>query len=237
MLGACVAAIFGAIWFAWTRLRPPPCTGGVFIEFRPPLAPARYRFRIELDDNGQACEFEALPDGTARKQHCELPLEVTTRTWGTEPSIVSVALGAAPERLRLRVNQGSRAVYDTTLIPEYAPQTTRREESKRFCGQRAFLRPSCIRGSAECAPYRPTCQGPKDCGAGKVCCASPDWGLEYGAKAATECSSRGACLERFGRIACKEDADCPEANTCNDTSLSADFDPPLRACREATGNR
>jgi hypothetical protein len=222
--------VVGASWFAWARFRPPPCTGGVFIEFRPPLTPGRYQFRLELDGGDRICEFEALPDGTARKTHCKMPLEITTQMGGAEPSIISVTLGAAPEHLHIRVKQDSRAIYDTALEPEYAPYATRREDSKRFCGDRAFLKPSCIRGTLQCTPFRPTCTGTEDCSASDVCCASPEWGREYGAKAATQCSSTRACLDRFGRIACKKDADCPDGHACNDASLSAEFDPPLKAC-------
>lgn len=232
-LGGLAAAAVVVGWFAYQRLREPPCPGGLFVEFRPPLlAPGPYRFRLELDGGERVCEFEAAPGGSAKKTACKMALEITSRLQGGEQSIVGVAVAAAPESLRLVVEQGGRRVYDTSIEPQYAPYAVRREDDRRFCGDRAFVVPPCLRGSAQCAPYAPSCDGPEDCAAPKICCASTEWGREYGAKAATQCTSHRDCLDRFARVACHADADCGEGSRCDDLSLSADFAPPLKACRE-----
>jgi hypothetical protein len=231
VLGACAAVALAAGWYGYMRFRPPPCTGGVFFELRPPLLePGPYHFRLELDGAERVCEFEASPDGTARKTACKMALEIDTRAQGNEKSIVGVAIGAAPEHLRFQVKQRGQALYDTTLEPKYTPWAIRREDSKRFCGDRALVKPDCVRGSAQCAPYEASCTGPEGCSSGKVCCASAEWAREYGVKAATECSSRRDCLDRFGRVACHRDSDCAEGSLCNDTSLRKDFSSPLDAC-------
>jgi hypothetical protein len=229
-LGGALGAIVVGSWFAYSRLRTPPCPGGLFVEFRPPLlGPAPYRFRLELDGGERLCTFEAAPGGTARKLDCKMALEITSRLQGDVQSIVGAAIAADPEKVRLVVERGAEKVYDTTLEPEYAPYAVRREDERRFCGERAFVKPECLRGSSQCAPFTPSCDGPEDCAA-RICCANPDWGREYGASAATECSSSRACLDRFARIACHADADCAKGSSCSDLSLAKDFSAPLKAC-------
>ncbi len=230
-LGGLSALVLVGGWFAYQRLRPTPCPGGLFIELRPPLLePGPYRFRLELDDGERVCSFEAVPGGSAHKTDCKMALEITSRLSNGEQSIVGVAVAAAPEELRLLVMQGKQAIYDTRLEPKYAPYPVRREDERRFCGDRAFVKPSCQRGSPQCAPFPARCDGPEDCGAAEICCLSPEWGREYGVKAASVCSGRRACLDRFARVACHADADCA-GSSCSDQSLAADFNPPLKACR------
>ena len=220
-------------WIAYQKLRPTPCPGGVFVEFKPPLlAPGPYQFRLELDDGDKLCVFEATPGGAARKIDCKRALEITSREQPSGQSIVGVAIAGDPERLRLAVKQGAAVVYDTMIEPTYAPYAVRREDDPRFCGDRAFVHPACRRGSPQCAPFAAACDGPEDCAAPKVCCASPEWGREYGVRAATECSSQRDCLDRFARVACHADADCGDDSVCDDASLAADFSPPLKACRK-----
>ncbi|HVJ14989.1 MAG TPA: hypothetical protein VM686_06095 [Polyangiaceae bacterium] len=233
VLGGVAGLLLVGGWFAYERLRPPPCPGGLFVEFRPPLlAPGPYRFRLELDGGERVCSFEATPGGNARKTDCKMALEITSRLQGDVQSIVGLAVAAAPERVRLEVKQGGELVYDTGLEPEYAPYAVRREDDRRFCGDRAFVKPSCIRGSSQCAPYAAACDGPEDCSAPKICCASAEWGREYGAKAASECSSLQGCLDRFARVACHGDGDCANGGLCTDGSLAAEFKPALKACQE-----
>ncbi len=231
LLGALLALLLAAGFVAYRRLRPPPCTGGVYIELRPPLPePGRYRFRVELDGGERLCEFDAAADGSAKKLDCKMPLELATRVQENAHSIVGLTIGAAPERLRLQVKQGNQAIYDSELSPKYTPWAIRREDSKHFCGDRALLQPQCLRGSPQCAPYPARCDGPEDCPTGQVCCASAEWAREYGVYAATECSSQRNCLDRFARIACHADADCPSGAPCNDATLRGEFAPPLTAC-------
>ncbi|HEV8247270.1 MAG TPA: hypothetical protein VGP93_15940 [Polyangiaceae bacterium] len=238
VFGASAAVLVAASFVAWKRLRPPPCSGGVFIEFRPPLAaPGPYRFRVDLDGDSGICEFEASPDATAHKTQCKMPLEVRARDQDGRKTIIGVTIGAAPERLRLQVKQGSEAIYDTSLEPKYTPWATRRAENKRFCGDRALVKPVCLRGSSQCIPFPASCDGPEDCPAHDVCCASPEWGREYGVKAATECSSRRDCLDRFARVACHDDKDCGDSVRCDDLSVATDFTPLIKACAAPASQR
>ncbi len=231
VLGAAAALLLAAGFVAYRKLRTPPCTGGVYIELRPPLPePGSYHFRLELDDGERTCEFDASPSGSANKSQCKMALELETRVHGQAHSITGITIGAAPERLRIQVKQAGQALYDSLLEPKYTPWAIRRQDSKRFCGDRALVQPACLRGSPQCAPYPARCDGPEDCSGREVCCASAEWGREYGVQAATECSSRRDCLDRFARIACHADSHCAEGVACNDASLSREFAPPLVVC-------
>jgi hypothetical protein len=205
----------------------------VFLELRPPLAEAGpYRFRLVLDGGPEVCEFElSLPvTGSVDKSRCRRALELSTRVQDGVTSLVGLALGASPEELALEVRRGADVIYDTTLAPTYSPYEVRREDERRFCGERAFLEPECRRGSPECLPFRASCDGPEDCADRRSCCANPEQGREYGVKVATECRSRQSCLDGFGSIACHSDADCPDDMACDDASIAKDFTPALRAC-------
>jgi hypothetical protein len=237
-LGAGAAFLCAAIYFAWQRLRGPECHGAVYIEIRPPLgAPGPYHFRLNLDEDERTCEFDVSPEARGvQPAHCGMALEIQSRVQGTHASIVGLTVGSAPEKLQFVVTRGTDVIYDAELVPKYAPYATTRKESRRFCGENAFLKPACRRGSPSCAPFSPACDGPEDCDHGKVCCVSPEWGFEYGARAATECTSKPRCLARLARFACHTDAHCPDGMLCNDPSLRSDFAPPLQACGENTRN-
>jgi hypothetical protein len=240
MLGAIAGVTVTAAFVIWDRTRPPSCTGAVFIELRPPLSePGPYRFRLTLDGRDKPCEFEVplpvrAPVNTAE---CGVALALETRVQAGQSSIVGLTIGAAPERLEFQVRSKAEAIYNVMLEPHYAPYETRREDSKRFCGDRAFVRPTCLRGSSQCVPFAVSCDGPEDCADGKACCVSPEWGREYGPHAASECSGRRSCLDRFAHIACHEDTDCPADMACGAFSLAADFARPLRSCAVRTGVR
>jgi hypothetical protein len=230
--GGISALVFAFGWWSYRKALPAPCPGGVFLELRPPLvSPEPYQFRLELDGGQRVCTFEAAPGGKAHKSDCKMALEITSRQVGQQQSIVGVAIAGRPERLRLLVRRAGQAVYDALLTPEYSPFAVRRQDDQRFCGERAFVEPACLRGSADCAPYPAECDGPEDCSSPQLCCASAEWGREYGGRAATECSLRRDCLDRFGHVACHSDADCGEGTSCRDASLAGDFRPPLTACR------
>jgi len=232
MLGA-IAALMAMSFTIWERFRPPPCTGGLFIELHPPLSePGPYQFQVTLDTGAPPCKFEVpLPiKGVVDTKHCGLTLEMKTLTQGEHTSIVGLAVGAAPKRFRFQVKRGGESIYDARLEPKYTPYPTRREDNKRFCGEQAFVKPECVRGSSQCAPFVAACSGPEACTKPKVCCLSPEWGRDYGVKAASECGSPRSCLDRFARIACHADADCPKDMACNDTTLKNDFSPQVTAC-------
>lgn len=235
VLGA-FAAMLVMGYSVWLRFRPPPCTGGLFIELHPPLSePGPYRFRIALDAGAKPCEFSVplpLPaKSVLDTKHCGLTMELRTLARGERTSIVGLALGASPKHFQFRVERNGEALYDARLEPKYTPYPTRREDNKRFCGEQAFVKPDCLRGSSECAPFPAACSGPEACAKSKVCCVSPEWGRDYGVNAASECSSARSCLDRFARIACRVDADCPKDMACDDTSLANEFKPSVIACR------
>ena len=230
--GACLGVLVATGWVVWQRLRPPPCTGGLFVELRPPLPmPGPYHVRFELDD--ERCEFDvALPiAGTVEKRACPKPLELETRVQDGRTSLIGVAVGAAPAHVRFVVQRGGDVLYDTALDPTYSPYAVRREDQKKFCGDRAFLKPECRPGSPGCVPYPAACDGPEDCSAGKSCCLSPEQGKEYGAAVATECVSRRRCLDSFGSLACHGDAECPADMACSDRSLEKYYRTPVLACQ------
>lgn len=234
LLGAIAATLFMAFTF-WERFRPPPCKGGVFIELHPPLSePGPYQFRVELDASGSPCEFSVplpLPaNSVVDTKHCGMATELKSRTQGQHTWIVGLTIGAAPKQLRFQVKRGGEAIYDARVAPKYTPYPVSREENKRFCGEQAFVKPECIRGSSECAPFASSCTGPEACASPKVCCVSPEWGRDFGAKAASECSFSRGCQNRFGSIACHADADCPKGMTCDDKSLASEFKPELVIC-------
>jgi hypothetical protein len=235
LLGAGLGVLSTTAYVVWKRTSPPPCTGAVFIELRPPLIePGPYHFRITLDRSDPPCDFDVpLPmKQRVDTKACDMALTLDTRVNGSTSSIVGLTLGAAPDRLGFLVRRNGEKIYDTEIEPRYAPYATRREESKRFCGDRAFVQPQCVRGSSQCAPYPASCSGPRACPDGKVCCVSPEQAREYGTNTATECSSARACLDRFGLIACASDADCREGSSCTDKSVTREFTPPLTVCSQ-----
>lgn len=238
MLGAIAALLLMSFVF-WQRCGPAPCAGGLFIELHPPLAePGPYRFRVAVDTGQAPCEFEVplpLPSKDAvDTKHCAMTVELRTLTRGEHTSIVGVAVGASPKRFEFRVTRAGESIYDAHLEPKYTPYPTKREDNKRFCGEQAFVKPACLRGSSQCSPFPAACSGPEACAKPKVCCVSPEWGRDYGVKAASECSSSRGCLDRFARIACHVDADCPKDMACDDRSLEGEFKPALVACRPRT---
>jgi hypothetical protein len=238
------AHLFGAIlgvfamtgFLVWRRTQPGRCTGGVTFELHPPLGdPGSYHFVLSLDGIPQPCVFDVpLPvKGRVDTSGCGHVVEMKTRVEGTTTKITGLTIGASPDELTLRVTRKGEVLYDTRVVPSYGPYETPREESRLFCGERALVTPPCVRGSSACWPYEPTCDGPEDCPVGKVCCLNPELGREYGASAATECTSRSRCLDGFGSAACHGDGDCPNQMTCSDSSLAKHFKRAVAACRPA----
>ena len=238
LLGAVLGVTVMTSTMLWQKTRPAPCTGGVTIELRPPLsAPGRYRFELRLEGIQKPCSFE-VPwpvQGRVDTSTCGHAVELKTRVHGEQTSMVGMTVGASPETFSFRVERAGEVLYDTTVSPKYGPYETPRSESRLFCGERALVTPDCRRGSSTCAPYEPSCDGPEDCAGGKACCASPEWGREYGPSAATECGSTRRCLDRFGLVACHTDAECPSDTTCTDTSLVKDFKRPITVCQSRKG--
>ena len=240
LLGAVfgVAAMSGFV--LWQRSRPAPCTGGVTIELRPPLsAPGPYEFELLLDGIRQPCKFEVPFPIRSRvdTRTCGHVVELVTRVQGADTKIVGLTIGASPDELTFRMRRRGELLYDARITPKYGPYETPRSESRLFCGERAFVAAPCLRGSSACAPYEPSCDGPEDCASGKACCASPEWGREYGPASATECESARRCLNRFGLVACHADADCPTDMACSDTSVSKDFKRPMTVCQPKTARQ
>jgi len=238
LLGA-IAAMLVMSWVFWQRLGPRPCSGGLFIELHPPLAePGLYRFRVAIDGT-PPCEFAVpLPvKADVDTKRCHWALELKTQTRGNQTTIAGLTVGAAPKWFQFQVKRNGESLYDTRVEPKYTPYPTQRHQNKRFCGEQAFVKPPCVRGSSECAPYRPMCSGPQDCPKPKACCVSPEWARDYGAKAASECGSTRGCLDRFALLACRADSDCPEDMACDDTSVASEFDPPLTTCRRKAAAR
>jgi hypothetical protein len=240
LLGAVLGVTAMTGFVAWQRSRPATCTGGVTIELEPPLSlPGTYEFELLIDGIRQPCVFKVpFPiHGRVDTSTCGLIVQLRTRVQGDDTKIVGLTIGASPDALHFRVRRGGELLYDAPITPTYGPYETPREESRLFCGERALVAPPCVRGSSACAPYPPSCDGPEDCPNGKACCASPEWGREYGPAAATECSSSRRCLDRFGLVACHGDADCPLEMTCNDTSVSKDFTRPITVCQPKKADR
>ncbi len=204
------------------------------MEFRPPLAhPGPYHFALGLDDSPPRCEFDvALPaDKPVNTSRCGMRLELQTRGAASDASIVGLTVGESPKKLHVIVRRGAEAIYDSFIEPVYAAQRTTRKESKHFCGQRASVSPTCIRGTSQCTPFPAACDGPEDCPAPRICCISPESGHEYGYKSASQCASRAYCIARLAHIACHTDEDCPKDMKCTDNSLEAEFKPAIRVCR------
>jgi hypothetical protein len=168
--------------------------------------------------------------GAVDTKHCGLTMELKTLTQGEHSVIAGLTVGASPKRFQFQVKRNGESIYDARLEPVYTPYPTRREDHKRFCGEQAFVKPECERGSPECAPFATPCSGPEGCEKPKVCCLSPEWGRDYGVKAASECGFTRGCLDRFARIACHTDLDCPKDMACNDTTLMNEFKPGVTAC-------
>ena len=229
--GLCAVLVVGG-WFLVSRFAPKPCPGGVTLEFHPPLnAPGKYRFKLGLGEE-QPCEFELrLPfEGEPDKKGCRLTLALTTKTRGKLASISALTFAAHPDEFQLKVTRDKETLYDATLTPHYAPYETLRSEDKRFCGERARLEPTCVRGSSQCGPYPASCDGPEDCQEKAVCCATPEWGREYGVQFATECTSKSSCLARLAHIACHTDQDCPKDMRCAEESLASEYQSRLVGC-------
>lgn len=231
--GAVAGALLALIWVVWTRVREAPCPGAVTVEFHPPLpSPGQYRFWLGLPDR-PPCEFEVTLPGAERKTSagCGLARELKTVVRGRETSLVALNFGAAPDRFELRIRRGRELVYDVTLSPKYAPYPTLRTENRRLCGDRARVVPACLRGSSACAPFPARCTGPAECGPGQSCCLTPEWGLEFGVTAASECQSSRDCLAHFGHIGCHSDADCSADQRCQATALARDYTPRVLTCQ------
>jgi len=234
-LGAIAGAAVAVGWLLWSRMAPRACTGGVFMEFRPPLLqPGPYRFAVALDDEPPHCNFDvALPAGRpVNIARCGWPLELQTRGMALDSGIVGLTVGASPKILHLKISRGEESIYDCQLQPEYAAEPTPRSESKRFCGPRARVTPQCIRGASQCSPFPANCAGPEDCPEGKICCVSPESGREFGYKSASQCRTKSYCIGRLAHIACHIDDDCPSGMTCSDSSFGNEFRPALRGCRD-----
>jgi hypothetical protein len=135
--------------------------------------------------------------------------------------------------LQFRISRAGELLYDAAISPKYTAYPTTREESKRFCGDRALVELACVRGSSVCAPFASSCDGPEDCPRGSVCCLDPDLAREHGPRAASECKSESRCLNGFAHIACHEAAECPKGMACSDTALAADFKTAIVGCGAA----
>lgn len=235
-LGAIVGAALAIVGVVWLRTRAKPCPGAVTLEFHPPLAD-RGSYHIQLSWDGvNRCAFTVtLP--LDPKQHqgdktgCGMALQLRTQVQEQQSSIAGLTFAAAPARFRLQVKRDREAIYDTQLEPKFAPYETRRAEDKHFCGERALVLPSCIRGSSECAPFPARCSAPEECSGKQACCLTPEWGRDYGPSAASECTSTSSCLAHLGRLACRSDGDCPQGMHCADAALANDFSKPVMVCR------
>ncbi|HET9958350.1 MAG TPA: hypothetical protein VFQ61_27835 [Polyangiaceae bacterium] len=237
MLGALAAALCVA-YFYFDKLSHAQCPGAVFVEFHPPLVEAgRYRVRLSFEGQTRPCEFQVpLPlSGTVDTSSCHLNLALKTRSRANETAITGLAVGAAPKALDLKITRDTEDIYDAHILPRYSPYPTRREDDKRFCGPQARAQPTCIANSSGCTPFTTNCDGPEDCPKPRVCCASPEWGREYGAKSATECApSRRNCLDRLALVACHADTDCPSDMHCAAEPVRREFRTPFAVCQYKT---
>jgi len=235
-LGAIVGAGLAITGVIWLRTRATPCPGAVTLEFHPPLAD-RGSYRIQLSwEGGKPCQFTVeLPLApkaqTPEKTGCGLALQLRTQVQDGQASIAGLTFAAAPARFELHVERDREAIYDTLLEPTFAPYPTRRADDKHFCGDRALVLPRCLRGSSQCAPFPTRCTGPDECQPKQACCLTPEWGRDFGPRAASECSSTNGCLSHLGRLACHSDGDCPTGMRCGDASLASDFSKPVLACQ------
>ena len=233
-MGGIVGALLAVVGVVWLRTRAVPCPGAVTLEFHPPLeAPGHYQFEL-LGVGSKPCEFSVALPTTPNAQGasaCGMAREVRTQVRGAEVSIAALTFAAAPERFTLRVKRDEELIYDTSLVPKYAPYATLRAENRRFCGDRARVVPQCLHGSSECEPFPARCAGPEECPSGQACCLTPDWGREFGPQAASECSSRSSCFSHFGQLACHSDRDCPSDLRCQSSALAAEFSRAVTSCR------
>ena len=215
------------------RTRATPCAGAVTIEFHPPLAdPGIYQFELSGPDL-EPCAFSvSLPQAHGEKgtSACRLPRELRTQMRDAHVSISELTFAAAPEHFELQVERNGEHIYRADLEPKYAPYPTARAENERFCGDRARVVPACLRGSSECQPFPATCLGPEGCPHGQACCLTPEWGRDFGPKAASECAARASCFAHFGQLACHTDDDCPADLRCKSSALAADFSPAVLTC-------
>lgn len=236
-LGGIVGALLAVAGVVWLRTRVPPCPGAVTLEFHPPLAdPGRYRFEL-LGANDKPCAFTLTLPMTGKDEAangastCGMARELRTQVRDGEASVVALTFAAAPERFTLRVTRNGERIYDTPLVPKYAPYATLRAENKHFCGDRARIVPECLRNSSECQPFPARCTGPDTCPNGQACCLTPEWGRDFGPHAASECSTKSSCLAHLGQLACHTDRDCPSELHCQASSLSGEFSPAVLGCR------
>jgi len=235
-MGAIVGAALAIVGVIWIRTRATPCPGAVSLEFHPPLAD-RGSYRIQLSWEGvKPCQFTVeLPlDASAKggaKPGCGMAIELRTQVQEGQVSLAGLTFAAAPARFKLQVKRDQEPIYDALLEPQFAPYPTSRAENKRFCGERALVLPPCLRGSSECAPFPARCAGPEDCAPKQACCLTPEWGREFGPRAASECSSANSCLSHLGHLACHRDSDCPPGLRCGDNSLAADYSKPVSVCQ------
>ena len=233
-LGGVIGALLALAGVIWLRTRAVPCPGAVTLEFHPPLeAPGRYRFEL-LGVGREPCEFAvALPTNSSSvaPSSCGMARELRTQVRDGEASIAALTFAAAPERFTLRVKRDEELIYDRAIVPKYAPYPTLRAENKRFCGDRARVVPECVRGSSECAPFPARCTGPNECPRGQACCLTPEWGRDFGARAASECATQSSCLSHLGQLACHADGDCPGDLHCQSTALATEFSPAVMSCR------
>ena len=220
----------------WIRTRATPCPGAVTLEFHPPLV-ERGSYHLQLSWDGvNPCQFTVeLPLAASAKERaktgCGMALELRTRVQDEQVSVTGLTFAAAPARFRLQLRRDLEPIYDTLLEPQFAPYRTTRAEDKHFCGERALLLPQCLRGSSACAPFPARCTGPEDCQPKQACCLTPEWGRDFGARAASECSSTNSCIAHLGRLACHLDSDCPSGMRCGDTSLAGEFSKPVSVCQ------
>ena len=233
-MGAIVGAALAIGGVVWLRTRAKPCPGAVTLEFHPPLAdPGRYLFRLTGPEL-KPCEFAiSLPlSGTAEAPSgCGMARELRTQVRDGQVTINELTFAAAPEHLALQVRRDQELIYDLALTPQYAPYPTARAENKRFCGDRARVVPTCLRGSSECEPFPTRCTGPEGCTQGQSCCLTPEWGRDFGPRAASECASKSSCFAHFGQLACHADADCPKDLHCTKGTLAASFSAAVLTCQ------
>jgi hypothetical protein len=235
-MGAIVGAALAITWVIWIRTRATPCPGAVTLEFHPPLAdPGRYRIDLSWEGS-RSCQFTVVVplDSTASnrsKTGCGMALQLRTQVQDGQASVSGLTFAAAPEHFTLHVSRNAEAVYDAELEPKYAPYETTRAEDAHFCGNRALVLPPCLLGSSECAPFPASCTAPVDCGPKKACCLTPEWGRDFGPKAASECTSENGCFAHLGHLGCHVDSDCPAGMRCGDASLAKDFSPRVRVCQ------
>jgi hypothetical protein len=160
-----------------------------------------------------------------------MAVQLETQGQGQATQLVGFAVGASPEHVALSIRKGKELLYDSELSPQYSPYAIQREPGQKFCGERAFVKPRCVRGSSQCWPFATNCDGPEDCEGGGVCCVDPEAGASYGPTTATECTTRGRCLGRVAELACHEDGDCPQRMKCRRAPYAEDFRRALSVCR------